>query len=125
MFREELPPDCPPADAEEILDSREVFRLVRANPAQESDFRSQRAELPDKVFDGVCECVARGLSVLVTLEAGRNATRLPRLRGRMVCRVQLFAGAGFIKPTGRNPDHHTWWPLASYPILLHSEVLAA
>ena len=114
-----------PPDAVEILDHREVFRLVRGNPAADADFRSQRAEQPDKVFEGICECVARGLSVFASLEAGQNASRLPRLRGRLICRVRLSAGAGFIKPTGRNPDHRTWWPLASYSILSHTEVPAA
>lgn len=125
MFLEELPPECPPSDAEEIKNNRDVFRLVSHSPPTLNDFRSQRAEKPDRVFKGVCECVARGLSVLATLEAGRNACLLPTLKGKKIARVTLGHGSGFIKPTGSNPEHRTWWPLASYDILVHSHVIAA
>ena len=50
-----------------------------------------------------------------------RALKLPKLRGRLVCRVRLHAGAGRIQPTGR-PSHHTWWPLAAYAILAYCEV---
>ena len=121
-FREELPSGCPPETAEEITERREFFRLVRYNPPSDSDFQSQRAEKPDGIFH-VCECLARGISVSTDLSSLKDqALKLPNLRGRLVCRVTLDAGAGWIQQTGRNPWHHTWWPLSSFDVLSHCAV---
>lgn len=49
-YREPLPDGCPPDEAEEIVEQREVFRLVRNRAPTEEDFRSQRAERPDTYF---------------------------------------------------------------------------
>lgn len=51
------------------------------------------------------------------------AGKLPALRGKRICRVQLMAGAGRIRQTGK-PSHHTWWPLADFDILGHCEEAA-
>ena len=123
-YREPLPPDCPPATSEEIVRERHVFRLVRTVPPTDRDFRSHRAENPDRIFVGVSECRARGLSVFAARQHAENALRLPTLRGRFLCRLQLRAGAGRIQQTGRG-SHHTWWPLADYDILANCEVSRA
>ena len=44
IYREPLPEDCPPDEAEEITAPRVVYRLVRNNPPTGDDFLSQRAE---------------------------------------------------------------------------------
>ena len=116
-YREPLPDGCPPAEASEISASRDVYRLVRNWPPTDKDFRSQRAEKPDRQFGGVTECRARGLSVHADPDASRNAAKLPTMRGRQVCRVRLDRGAGHIQQTGRNPSHHTWWPFAAFDII--------
>lgn len=113
-YREPLPDGCPPDIAEKIDGPRDVFRLVRTNPPSEIDFRSQRAEKPDHTFSD--ECQARGLSVHAERRDSEKALRLPTLRGRLVCRLRLGAGAGEILQTGRY-SHHTWWPLADYDVL--------
>lgn len=115
-YREPLPADCPPDEAERISTARDVYRLVRASPPTEADFLSQRAEKPNRPFWGVTECQARGLSVFAAARDAERQLKLPRLRGRRVCRVRLDAGAGSILQTGR-PSHHTWWPLADFDIL--------
>lgn len=115
-YREPLPPGCPPEAAECIDSPLIVFRLVKADPPTEQDFRSQRAEKPTSRFSGVSECQARGLSVFTRNEDGRRALKLPNLRGRLLCSVDLSAGAGKIQQTGA-PSHHTWWPLAHFNIL--------
>lgn len=120
-YREPLPEDCPPDAAEEIRETRDVFRLVRSSPPTETDFRSQRAERPDSVFPDVTECQARGLSVFAQRKDAEKRLRIPRMRGRLVCRLQLSAGAGQIQQTGRG-SHHTWWPLADYDILAQCTV---
>jgi len=119
-YREELPADCPPEAAEEIALTRDVFRLVRTSSPVLDDFRSQRAEKPQAVFD-VSECLARGLSVFAVRQDSEKALKLPMLRSRLICRVRLESGAGRIQQTGRR-SHHTWWPLAAFDILAHCEV---
>jgi len=116
--REPLPPGCPPDTAEEISTVWPVFRLVRTNPPADRDFRSQRWEKPSSRFHGVTECQARGLSVYSVRREAENASRFRKLRGRIICEVHLDVGAGRIQQTGR-PSHHTWWPLATFPILAH------
>ena len=124
-YRESLPPGCPPDEAREITSSEAVFRLVRTHPPTADDFRSQRAEKPLQKFHGVSECRARGLSVFSRREeALQRALKLPSLRGRLICRIQLKSGAGSIQQTGRRP-HHTWWPLAEFDILSRCAVEAA
>lgn len=119
-YREALPPNCPPATSEEIVHGRYVFRLVRTPPPTDCDFRSQRAEHPDRVFGGVSEYRVRGLSVLAEQIDAERALRFPTLRGRSVCRVLLREGAGRLQQIGR-PPHHTWWPLADYDIFAHCD----
>ena len=124
QYRESLPPDCPPDGAREITSSEAVFRLVRTDPPTADDFRSQRAEKPFHQFHGVNECRARGPSVFSRREeASQQALKLPALRGRLVCRVQLESGAGRVQQTGQR-FHHTWWPLAEFDILRRCAVEA-
>ena len=120
-YREPLPDGCPPDTAEEIVQPRDVFRLVRTDPPTEDDFKSQREENPGRTFRGVDECQARGLSVHTERRDSENALKLPNLRGRLICRLRLGLGAGTIQQTGR-PSHHTWWPLADYDVLAQCTV---
>ncbi len=118
-YREQLPDDCPPSEAEEILAARIVFRLVSTNPVTLNDFRSQRALRPEAKFD-VSECQARGLSVFADRADIEKTRRLPKFRSWSICQVQLEAGAGYIQQTG-GWSHHTWWPFAEFDILTHCE----
>jgi len=122
-YREPLPDNCPPDEAEEIASARVVFRLVRSNPPVLDDFSSQRAEKPDAVFNGVDECRARGVSVYANRADCAKTLKLPRFRSHHVCKVALEQGAGRIQQTFQ-PSHHTWWPLADYDILAHCSVEA-
>jgi len=115
-FREILPENCPPDGAEDIIAARLVYRLVTSNPPTAEDFRSQRDLKPQATFHGITECQARGLSVHGERKDSEKAMKLPRLKGRLICRVALAAGAGTIQQTG-NPSHHTWWPLAEFDVL--------
>ena len=93
-----------------------MFRLVRTIPPTEDDFRSQRAEKPDQAFAGAAECQARGLSVHADRADSEQVLKLPKMRGRRVCRLSLTAGAGRVQQTGKR-SHHTWWPFADYDVL--------
>ena len=123
LYREPLPDDCPPDNAEEIDSPRAVYRLVRNNPATDDDFRSQRAERPGRIFRNVTECQARGLSVRTNLDSARELMELRAMRGRMLCEVQLARGAGRIMQTGEDPAHSTWWPMADFDILSNCYVV--
>ena len=120
-YREPLPEDCPPDSAEEISTPRVVYRLVRNSPPTDDDFRSQRAERPNRAFPGVSECQARGVSVFARRDVAESLVARGNLRGAVVCQVTLARGAGYIMPTGRR-SHHTWWPLADYDILANCQV---
>jgi hypothetical protein len=114
-YRENLPDNCPPAEADEITIVREVYRLVPSNPPTLNDFRSQREEKPNTTFK-VSECQARGLSVYGERADCDKTLKLPKFRKHHICKVALNQGAGRIQQTGQ-PSHHTWWPLADYDIL--------
>ena len=121
-YREPLPENCPPDEAEEIAAPRLVYRLVRSNPPTDDDFQSQQAEKPDRVFQDVTECQARGLSVFANRNVAEQLATRGSLQGTAVCQVTLTPGAGCIQPTGRR-SHRTWWPLANYDILANSQVV--
>ena len=55
---EQLPPLCPPTDASPC--NGRFYRIAKGNPANDSDFFSQRKLQPNKVFvgQGVDECIA-------------------------------------------------------------------
>ena len=121
-YREPLPDDCPPDTAEDITSSRVFYRLVRNIPPTDDDFRSQRAERPNRIFRDVTECQARGLSIFASIDVAAQLSKSGSLRGTTVCRVTLAPGAGRIQPTGRR-SHHTWWPLHDYDILANCQVV--
>ena len=121
IYREPLPEDCPPPQAEEIISLRIVFRIVWNNPPTADDFRSRRAEKPEADFRA-SECQARGLSVFAQLEDAKAAARRARMIGAMFSRVVLDKGAGHIQKTGRN-SHYTWWALADFDILSRCQVV--
>lgn len=120
-YRESLPDGCPPEEAEEIVASRIVYRLVRNAPPSCDDFRSQRAENPWGNFN-VSECQARGLSVFENSSDAARLTRKGNLRGRIICRVTLAPGAGRVQKTGSR-SHYTWWPVADYDILVNCQLV--
>ena len=121
-YRESLPPDCPPDNAQEIITETIVYRLVRNTPPNEEDFRSQRTFEPNCDF-GVSECRARGLSVFMqAADAARAAHRSRNLRGAKLAQLTLNQGAGYIKQTG-NRSHHTWWPYKAFDVLANCEVM--
>ena len=125
-FREPLPEDCPPSEADKITTLRHVYRLVRANPPECDDFDSLAAARADSgddphQYDADKGCHARGLSVYTEREDALRRRRQRRFRDHKLCRVLLHAGAGYIKPFGQR-SHHTWWPRKDFNILSVCEV---
>lgn len=120
-FLEKLPDGCPPDDAIKIDYEVGVFRLVKTDPPTDSDFKSYRKLNPIKKYD-VPECIACGLSVYADIESIKNLIKLPSLKKKKICRVNLSSGAGFIKATGKDPMHRTWWPFQSFDIISNCQV---
>lgn len=119
-YRDQLPENCPPDEAEEIAVQLLVFRLVRHSPPNDDDFQSQRAERPEAQFR-VSECQACGLSVFLDRRDCERANMLPKLRNLIVCQVTLEPGSGSIQQTGLL-SHHTYWPCRDFDILSHCAV---
>ena len=46
----------------------------------------------------------------------------PRHRGKLISRVELFSGAGYLQKTFKG-SHHTWWPFKVFNILANCEVV--
>ena len=120
MYREKLPENCPPSDAEEITAPRTVFRLVDSNPPEDRDFWSYYKVTQGRKPKGANRCEVRGLSVYTSLEGAKNCmlARPERFPNALICHVKLARGAGFIKRTGK-AGHHTWWPFANFDIIAH------
>ena len=125
-YLEPLPDGCPPDDAEEIVEPRIVYRLVRSAPPSRDDFRSLRSLNPGLVYeDADTECRANGVSVFIDLEFAHRRRRERRnLRGMLICEVVLDKGAGRIQQPNLKSAHCTWWPLADYDILANCQVIA-
>ena len=122
IYRDELPPGCPPEEAKEITTETICYRLVRNDPPTDEDFRSQRTLEPNRDF-GVSECRAKGLSVFMQpRDATGAANRSRNLRGAKVAQLTLNTGSGYIKKIGGR-SHHTWWPYKAFDILANCEVI--
>ena len=120
-FREHLPEECPPNEAEEIAQVQVVFRLVRTDPPTDSDFFSQRAEKPNNQFN-LPECQARGLSVFSEVREAEKLLKLRHLKAMLICQLTLDKGAGYMLRTGHR-SHFTWWPLADYHVLNNCQMV--
>ena len=122
IYREPLPEDCPPPQAEEIDAPRIVYRLVENAPPTDDDFSSWRAKNLAEQPRTVSECQARGVSVYSRSRDVRKLIELYGAKEARVCQVALDRGAGRIQKTGRW-SHYTWWPLADFDILRYCQVI--
>lgn len=108
-FKEHLPVDCPPREAED-KPLENVYRLCINNPPKASDFLSH-VEL-NKTFPPEKTCMAAGLSIYTELsDAEKSKKRIPayRKKGYIAC-GNIIKGVGRVlsTPTQGN-SHHTWW----------------
>lgn len=114
MFREQLPCDCPPEEAWEIVTRTIMYRLIKGDTPTTEDFHSFRKLNPNAKVKGVSECQIRGLSVYCSPS---DAKRKSKYRDEMyrICAIELDQGAGRVIKSGRN--HYTWWPRDDFEIL--------
>lgn len=112
MWHEELPENCPPADAE-YPENFLCFRLASQNPPVEDDYRSHRELYPEREFH-VNECRARSLSVFSDRSECEKIKKLPANREKLLISFRLFPECGVIKKTGKSEAHYSWWILADF-----------
>jgi hypothetical protein len=105
-WSEELPPNCPPAEARPP-GLRRFYRLVNSFPPSASDFLSNRALFPDRRFN-VDECIARALSIFETAKACSRIRRLPLHRDQVLVAFSLPDSCGVILRTAGH-THYSWW----------------
>lgn len=117
-YRDELPENCPPPEAEEIAEPRVVYHFARRVPPARRDFRTTLARQPGKFFPPRERCLAAGLSVFGDAAVCEAWQRRGRFRGSVIAAVSLEAGAGSILKTG-GPSHYTWRPAADFDIAAH------
>lgn len=110
---EELPPDCPPEEAE--TPQSHYFRLGNIPPT-DSDFWSHRRKFPFKKFH-VNECIARSLSVFDKKESAEHLKMLlPSMRLKPIFQLELEAKDGLILQTGIDLHHFSWWRSIDFDI---------
>jgi hypothetical protein len=103
---EDLPPDCPPGEAN--APEANYFRLGSL-PPEDSNFWSHRRLFPYKKFH-VDECVARSLSVFDDLAAAERLKRLlPAMRSKPIFQLDLLEKDGLVQQTGNDEHHFSWW----------------
>jgi hypothetical protein len=112
---EDLPEYCPPKEAF-APKGMTVYRFSSSDFPSNNDFISQRLLSPDRVFEGVCECITGSLSVYNQLDACYNIYKLPRHRKRFktIMEVSLNDSDGLIMQTFQNPYHYSWWRSNSF-----------
>jgi len=106
-FPAHYPDECPPGDARDA--DGELFRFVRNQPPQSSDFVPVYPG--NTVIDADMRCQACGLSVLLT-EVDVVAARktCPWFKKRLVAKGRVNRDWGKTGRTGSQvPNHYTWW----------------
>jgi hypothetical protein len=100
------PASCPPQDASPA--SGEVYRVVKNNPPEETDFHSHREK---GLLPSAPECMRCGLSVFDELHGATHMLDLFPKLGKYVATASLQDCHGKVKRTpGKHPSHTTWWP---------------
>ncbi len=110
-FRDHMPDDCPPDDAERA--AGRVYRMIQVNTPTADDFLSFRELKPGRSYPS--NCIASGLSIYTEQEGIRRLrARVPRFRKMRVAEGQLNAEHGKMKntPSRLHHSHHTWWVAA-------------
>lgn len=111
---EELPEQCPPADAQS-LENFVCFRLCETSSPCDEDFHSHRQKAPHQRFN-TPECIARAVSVFNDREAAANLLKLPAHRNKSIVRLKLVSTDGVAKKTGNNKSHFSWWRSSLFDI---------
>ena len=112
---EKLPEACPPEDAKPA--KGRFYRIAKGNPADSSDFFSQRKLQPEKVFtgSGVDECIARSISLFYDLSDARKRLVIPKFKHAHIVEVNLEPKDGVMKKTFTG-SHFSWWRTTDFNV---------
>lgn len=110
---EELPDDCPPDNS--IACFGTYYRIALSNPANSSDFFSQRKLQPHHIFEDINECILKSLSVFDTLQAAQLRLKLPKFRKARIAKINLQPTDGQILKTF-GPQHYSWWRSTNFDV---------
>lgn len=117
-WTDELPEDCPPADASEP--GGLFYRLVVTDPPTAEDFMSQADLAPSRDWGPPAkDCAARGLSLQGSDEdVAILRNRIPSLRTKYTAQGNLDRALGLLKhtPSRHYKAHHTWWVPRDYAV---------
>ena len=119
-WAEELPSQCPPAEATPP-ENTTYFRYVESIPPCEIDFHSQRKLLPLNQFN-IDECTARAVSVFSSTEKLKSLEKLPTFKGKKLIEIVLPPESGVVIRSGNRPHHHSWWRVKDFIPATHKLV---
>jgi hypothetical protein len=110
QFRDHLPANCPPPDAD--FSVMTVYCLL-SDPPTEKDFLSLWERDPKRVTDPKLVCQSSGFSVFTDVIGAQLAQGISRsLRKKKLAKGRLSENSGKIKNTpsqNTGDTHHTWW----------------
>lgn len=113
LYYESLPDACPESDARPA-NNEKFYRLVKTVPATDLDFQSKKMRQPNKLFEGISDCILSSLSIHKKEEISLN--KLPTLKGTKPAIINLGPNDGLIKQTFTNP-HYSWWRARDFNII--------
>ena len=118
-WAEELPANCPPPEAY-IPANEEFYRIVNNYPVKDLDFFSYYA-LHGFKPKLVSLCQAKSVSVSKSLES--CVEKLPLFKNGKIVRIVLTSKSGFIRKTGPNYHHFSWWRCKDFKLKTNTELV--
>ncbi|MGR5282043.1 hypothetical protein [Photobacterium damselae] len=119
MWTYNLPPQCPPAEAEKK--TIEVYRLVEVVPSVMSDWlphveldKIEPPKTPHKEFNDFEICCRHGLSVFTKLKCVKSRKKLKKFKNYKIIKGTINPSDGYILQTFKK-SHHTWWLQSETP----------
>lgn len=113
---ENLPPQCPPSDAEP---PEGVYYRAVSEDCSENDFVPYARLYPNRKYTGVMACISRALSIYTTIGECVEATKLPSLQklGQThIAKVTLTENDGLILKGSNKSSHYSWWRTHDFQI---------
>ena len=126
-YREPLPPDCPPAAAQEITEQMVRYRLLAKTAPIQADFDSYvKIKGGPNPQSRRTACEQSGLSVYTSLPAAQKLMTSDFNKGgrwQSIGELTIMDGAGKVNPV--EPDgHQTWWPSKVFDPVPNCKVIA-
>ncbi|QTA91902.1 hypothetical protein [Desulfonema magnum] len=126
MYKEKLPKNCPPKNAQENTDDLILFRIFKGGHLEELEFKPYSREFPDNPKLQK-QCQAFGVSFFTTFERALDVCRESfekrnKKLGNFIAEIKLKPGVGKYKITPKS-GHCNVWFYDSFNILKDVELL--